>query len=81
MTEYDIVNNPAHYVEGREYEPRKVINDWGLSYNIGCAVKYLSRAGRKGDAIQDLEKAINYIQDEIGILRRKDAENDKGGLA
>lgn len=62
---YDSVSSPSHYIEGRKYEPRKVITDWGLNFNLGNAVKYLSRAGRKGDKIEDLRKAIQYIEFEI----------------
>jgi len=45
-----------------------------LSFNIGNAIKYLWRAGLKGDAgnhIQDLEKAVWYINREIGRLGRQ----------
>lgn len=59
------VTGPSHYIEGRQYEPRKVIYDWGLNFNLGNAVKYISRAGRKGDAIEDLQKAKQYIDFEI----------------
>ena len=38
-----------------------------LPYNLGCAFKYLFRAGLKGDAITDYRKALNYIEDEIKI--------------
>lgn len=71
MTVNDIIKSPSHYVEGRKYEPRKVIADWGLNYNLGCAVKYISRAGRKGDAIEDLWKAIQYLEFEIEELEHK----------
>ena len=37
----------------------------GLNFNLGNAVKYVSRAGRKGDKIEDLRKAIQYIEFEI----------------
>ena len=40
--------------------------------NNGNALKYILRAGKKEDAIQDLKKAIWYIQDKIKML-----ENDK----
>lgn len=66
---FDEVSRPAHYAAGRKYEPRKVIHDWGLDFNLGNAVKYISRAGRKDDAVQDLEKAIQYIQFELEELR------------
>ena len=44
---FDAVSHPAHYTADRKYEPRKVIADWGLNFNLGNAVKYVSRAGRK----------------------------------
>lgn len=47
----DAVNHPSHYAEGREYEPIDVILDWGLGFNLGNTVKYISRAGRKDDII------------------------------
>lgn len=67
-TSFDVVSHPSHYTEGRKYEPRKVIADWGLNFNLGNAVKYISRAGRKGDKIEDLQKAIQYIEFEIEEL-------------
>lgn len=65
---YDTILNPAHYTKGRKYEPRKVIEDWDLGFNLGNAIKYISRAGRKGNAIEDLNKAIQYIRFEIERL-------------
>ena len=67
-TSFDAVSHPSHYIAGRKYEPRKVIADWGLNFNLGNAVKYISRAGRKGDKIEDLRKAIQYIEFEIEEL-------------
>lgn len=60
----DVINHPAHYIEGRKYEPIAVIEDWNLSYHLGNALKYISRAGRKDKSAfkQDLEKAIWYLQ-------------------
>lgn len=57
----DKINHPKHYCEGRKYEPIDIIEDWGLGMHGGNAVKYISRAGRKGDAIEDLEKARWYV--------------------
>lgn len=51
----DPIENPSYYTEGRQYESRKVIYDWGLNFNLGNAIKYRSRAGRKDDAIEELE--------------------------
>lgn len=61
----DMVNRPAHYCEGRRYEPIDVIEDWALGYRLGCALKYISRAGRKHDALEDLKKAAWYLSREI----------------
>ncbi|MBQ5870876.1 MAG: DUF3310 domain-containing protein [Bacteroidaceae bacterium] len=72
----DIVNHPSHYVDGRKYEPKDVIRDWNLNFSLGNAVKYISRAGRKdaSKTIEDLEKAIFYINDEIAALRNSEEE-------
>lgn len=63
-----MIKSPKHYTEGRKFEPKDVIRDWGLNFNLGNAVKYLARAGRKGDAVEDLKKAQQYIQFEIDAL-------------
>lgn len=62
----DAVNHPPHYGGGdNPYEAIKVIEAWGLGFNLGNAVKYISRAGKKGDAAEDLRKAEFYINREI----------------
>jgi hypothetical protein len=67
MADFNTIKNPGHYCAGRKYEPRKVIDDWDLNWNLGNAVKYISRFGRKNetDCIEDLRKAIQYLQFEI----------------
>jgi len=37
---------------------------------VGNAIKYLVRAGLKGDRLEDLEKALYYVQREIAIEKR-----------
>lgn len=64
--------NVSHYAEGRKYEPIKVIEDWNLNFNLGSALKYISRCGRKGNhlsAISDLNKAIDYLKFEIACMQ------------
>ena len=68
---FDSVNHPSHYCEGRKFEPIEVINDWQLSYNLGNTVKYISRAGRKVDAVEDLKKAAWYLNYEIQKLEQE----------
>ena len=71
---HDAVNRPSHYAEGREFETIDVIEDWGLGYHLGNAVKYISRAGRKDDILQDLRKAQWYLTREIENLELERAE-------
>lgn len=73
---HDPVNSPSHYAEGREFETIDVIEDWGLGYHLGNAVKYISRAGRKDDILQDLRKAQWYLNREIENLELEEAEVD-----
>ena len=79
-TEFDNVNHPKHYTDGRKYEPIEVIEDWKLDFCLGNAVKYISRAGRKDETktIEDLEKAKWYIDREIRNLKFKLKEESYG---
>jgi len=60
----DPVNHPAHYKVGG-IETIDFIEAKKLSYNMGNAVKYITRADHKGNRKQDLEKALWYIQREL----------------
>lgn len=64
----EAINHPSHYSEGRKYEPIDVIVDWDLDFPLGNTVKYISRAGRKIDALEDLKKAAWYLNYEIQQL-------------
>lgn len=70
----DNVKHPSHYAEGRKFEPKDVIRDWGLNFNLGSAVKYVARAGRKDDILQDLRKAQEFIQFEIDAIEAERAK-------
>lgn len=58
------VKHPSHYHPG-PFETRKVIKVWDLNFDLGNAIKYISRCDGKGKPIQDLEKAIQSIEFEI----------------
>lgn len=60
----DAVNRPAHYTDGG-IETIDFIEAKQLGYNLGNAIKYISRAGKKGNRLQDLEKAQWYLTREI----------------
>lgn len=70
---HDSIHHPAHYAEGRAYEPIDVIEDWELNYRLGNCVKYVSRAGRKQDQLEDLRKARWYLDREIEHLESVEA--------
>lgn len=63
-----MVDHPQHYgSEDDIYEVIKVIEAWHLGFNLGNAVKYIGRAGKKNDYIEDLKKAVWYLQREIKL--------------
>jgi Autotransporter beta-domain/Protein of unknwon function (DUF3310) len=62
----DNINHPKHYGgEDDPYEAIKVVEAWQLSFHLGNVVKYISRAGKKGDVLEDLKKAHWYLDREI----------------
>lgn len=68
--EFDEVNRPKHYCDGK-IEVIDFIEDKQLNFCRGNAVKYIARAGKKNKSteIQDLEKAVWYLQHEIKTLK------------
>lgn len=68
----DIVNHPKWYTSDPSGIECIQITRW-RNFNIGNAMKYLWRAGLKDDTkqIEDLRKAVWYINDEINRLEGK----------
>lgn len=66
----DPVNHPEHY-RGNGIESIQVIEAFNLGFCLGNAIKYILRAGKKGDAMQDLRKAVWYLNREIEHLEGK----------
>ena len=58
--------SPTYYTRG-SIECWDAIRDWGLNYHLGCAVKYICRAGYKdaNSKASDLKKAIHYLENEL----------------
>jgi len=74
------VDHPPHYGGGdNPYEAIKVIEAWGLGFCLGNTIKYISRAGEKGDAHTDLKKALWYLQRAVTRLE-VEAVNDAKSL-
>lgn len=74
----EMVNHPNHYAWLKELcgiEPIDICRH--LDFNCGSAVKYLLRKGKKEmnlsereQRVQDLSKAIFYLQDEIDMIKK-----------
>lgn len=64
------VKHPQHYNKVQGIECIEVAQYF--NFNLGNVIKYVWRAGSKGDVIQDLEKAKQYIDFEIQRLRTQE---------
>ena len=57
--------------KGPDYYQRGTTDVWdfireqGLNFHLGNAIKYICRAGYKDSKIEDLEKAIHYLENEL----------------
>ena len=74
----DPVSRPAHYTSG-DVECidgiRAALGDGFVDYCRGNCIKYLWRAGRKGDMTEDLRKARVYLGWAISYATRGDDES------
>lgn len=69
----DIINHPAHYTDHPTgIECIDVVEH--MPFNRGAAIKYIWRAGKKHDAIEDLKKAKWFVEREI---KRLEAEKPR----
>lgn len=72
----DMVDQPPHYKDGG-IETIDFIEAKKLGFNLGNAVKYISRAGKKNDALEDLKKARWYLNREINNMMDKEWLNEQ----
>jgi hypothetical protein len=65
------IMTPLHYTSGHDYD----LIDVGVHYNLNFfrfnVLKYICRAGKKQNELQDLEKAVDYLQREIQNIREQ----------
>lgn len=67
---HERINHPRHYTSHPSgVECIDVVEH--MPFNVGNAVKYLWRAGLKGDAVEDLRKAAWYIARELKLRGAK----------
>ena len=68
----DNVNHPPHYTWLKDKCGIEVIDiTRHMGFCLGNAIKYILRAGRKKDAVEDLKKAIWYLNDKIKLLENE----------
>lgn len=58
----DMVNKPPHYKDASGIECKEITCHRKMSFSLGNAIKYLYRAGSKGDLLEDLKKAEWYLR-------------------
>mgnify|MGYP001163033939 CR=1 FL=1 len=67
----DVINHPSHYTRGK-IEVIDFIEDQQLPYHLGNVIKYIARAGYKGDKLEDLKKARWYLDRYIkGVMQHE----------
>jgi hypothetical protein len=60
------VNHPEHYGgEDNPYEAIKIIEHYNLGFHLGNLLKYVLRAGKKENRLEDLKKGKWYLDREI----------------
>ena len=69
----DPVDHPAHYTSHPSGVECIDVTEH-MSFNLGNAIKYIWRAGQKGDFHEDLEKAIFYLRRESDRVARSPQE-------
>ena len=61
LEDKEMVNSPKHYNTGN-IEVIDAIEDWGMNFSEGNAIKYIARAKYKGRFEEDIKKAIWYLE-------------------
>ena len=65
----DMVNHPPHYNTGKIEVIDYILDKFEDDYLLGNVCKYISRANHKGNTLQDLEKALWYLQRHINRIK------------
>lgn len=68
----------SHYQIGGDHymtlgvEPWDVVDTWSkqerIGYYRGNALKYIMRMGKKGDEVEEIKKAIHYLERLVEVL-------------
>ena len=69
LAKADAVNHPKHYTDTPFGLEVIEITD-KYDFSVGNALKYILRAGKKNDAVEDLEKAVWYLNHKIEMMKK-----------
>ena len=69
------MEKPKHYPQ--TYDVIDFVKDNELNFNEGNIIKYVTRARKKGQHLDDLKKALNYLQREIQYIEKLTNEINK----
>lgn len=69
--EVDMINSPPHYGHHPSGVECIQITEH-MNFCLGNVIKYVWRAGEKGDEVEDLKKARWYLDREIARLEREE---------
>lgn len=67
----DMVNHPPHYAIGWSNGAEVIDITENLNFNLGNVVKYVARANKKGNVLEDLQKAHWYLVRELDRVNRR----------
>ncbi len=69
----DLVNHPPHYTSHPSGVECIQVTEH-MNFNLGNAMKYIWRAGEKGDKLTDLLKAKWYLEREITLIQKNQSK-------
>lgn len=75
----DVVEHPKHYQSDCGLEAINVIEAFKLNFHLGNAIKYILRAGKKDNEIQDLRKAMWYLKRHLSTLEQTNGQEMDSG--
>ena len=67
-----MIEASEHYKSETGIQAYQVIENWQLTFNLGCVLKYCCRAGfKKGASVNsDIDKALTYVDFEVDYYDR-----------
>ena len=64
-------NIPKHYKSNTTVDVIDFCKMYSLNFNVGNIIKYVVRAKRKDNELDDLKKALDYLTREIKHLEKR----------